>query len=69
MKITKSLNHKSKEKTKPNKLKATKKNHLSFMQSWVKWVQGGERLQIYDYPFKIFQQLPKLREGDGQNFM
>ena len=43
MKITKSLNHGDKEKTKLNKLKIMKKDHL--------WVQGGDNLQIYDCPF------------------
>ena len=43
MKITKSLNHEDKEKTKLNKLKVTKKDHL--------WVQSGDKLHIYDYPF------------------
>ena len=43
MKITKSLNHEDKEKTKLNKLKVTKKDHLL--------VQGGDKLQIYDYLF------------------
>ena len=43
MKITKSLNHEHKEKIKLDKLKVTKKDHL--------WVHGGDKLQIYDYPF------------------
>ena len=45
MKVTKSLNHEDEEKTKLNKLKVSKKNHL--------WVQGEDKLQIYDYPLKI----------------
>ena len=43
MKITKSLNHEDKAKTKLNKLKVMKKDHV--------WVQGRDKLQIYDYPF------------------
>ena len=43
MKITKSLNHEDKKKTKLNKLKVTRRDHL--------WLQGGDKLQIYDYPF------------------
>ena len=43
MKIKKSLNYEDKEKTKLNKLKVTKKDHL--------WVQGGDKLQVYNYQF------------------
>ena len=42
-KINKSINHERKGKTKLNKLKFTKEDHLR--------VQGGDNLQIYGYPF------------------
>ena len=45
------INHENKEKNKLKKLDFTKKDYLSFTQFCVKWVKGGDKLEIYDYLF------------------